>query len=295
MRPPANPIEIILYIFFTVAVTITAATIDNGFSSRHWLIAAIGICMLFALCVLALAYYYLYLRASHYLWFVFYKMWIMVIGTVGLCMSSFALYNYFGELTTTSGGSPFLTSRGGDFLLFFFGAAASGALVVYGMKALSPLSFQQPLKSEWVRMQLSYSGSIASQKVPDKGNHRFAIEFTLKPLLDHYSVRLIALERLEDNKRTNVAWTSRKMRPVRPLGVSAEKNGTPRIDVGSRRYPCIVRDGTVLWAFAFAKSTESWFDPGTTVRATVYFMEGGCLQDEVTIPKSSSAMQVTTT
>jgi hypothetical protein len=235
-------------------------------------------------------------RSSYYRYFLVHRLWAVLLASTGLGFLAYRLYDYFERLlpelskpSSPHTNSLFFVSSGADFLLYLFGTALFAALTVWAVVRLRSLSFQQPLPESEAELSVAYLGhrDNVPPGIPDRGNHIFRLTFTVKDFVDALSIFFVAVERLRpgSDHAMNVVWTSEKLSPARPLGLSADGRGDTRLYSASRVGRCVVRDGDELQICVFAEQDEHdpWFGRDARFRAVVYLRGGGLLKNECTV------------
>lgn len=295
---------IAIYFLLPVAAIVVA----DGIVHKKWYQVAVPVLVIaIGLIGLGLVGYYKQGR-SWFVWFIAWRIWVDFFSLVGAIYCGARIYIYFG-----SSGSSNLTSKSWDPLVLLGGLYFFAWGAFRGYSRIRPATGRrQALDAAFADVSMSYEGPTQNYPFADRGNHLFRLDFSVSQLVE-LDVFLIVVERdpaltREDEPR-NVCWTSLRMRPIRPLGISDSANPACRFPSWLRGSRCIVRDGRALWIHIYYGPNESWRDRsrrlwrrrGRTVcasapidqaipaplgdperfRATVYFTRHGFVQASV--------------
>ena len=287
-----NPFgPVFVFVATPILFVVLGAAGSQIFAKTHALIISCGVLVLLLLAWILIVYYMN--KSSYYYYFFFYRIIPVVLSAAALGVITYWLFAFFQNSANTI---PLTTSRGGAFLICAFGFAIFTFLFAWTTLRLRMLSFQHELPDSQAKLEFEYLGHLPCPgNFPDKGNRVFRLDFKINKFVGYLRVSFIAIERLEvgTSKRTGIVWTSRQLRPARPLGLGESADGSSRIFNGAALDRLAASGDLTMFAFVFADDVADsrLFEPSGSFRAVAYFHQGGYVQGETTLPLDSILLE----
>src|SRR5579862_706750 len=233
-------------------------------------------------------------RTTYYYYFFFNRIAPVLVALGGLGYLSYRIFTYFEHFRA---GTYLVFSRGADFLLYAFGFTLFTSLLIWASMRMRMLSGQQELSTKTeASMLLEYVTCLPhySQFI-DQGNHVFSLSFRVKPYIGHLRAAFVAIEKLDPRteSRTGIVWTSKILRPARPLGLGPDPSGEKRVFGPDSVDRWVITDAQEIYAFVKAWPAESeWFEPNSQFQAVVYLWHGGYIKAKTVLGPQQEAVGV---